>query len=773
MVLRPRLWSAIAASALAFLSACHGHAPSSGSAAASAPSYSAVGESVPCPYAPAGATPLVAVAGLGTDFAIQPGATLVELPTGRAFLAAVLARRSAPEYRLVVRLYCAGGLRPGQPGYIEQALPRAEMAPEAYRAAGGPVDLATWRFYGVERGEMRGIGALAGVRLDLAAADATGLQCGPGADNLDVAPGASVRLSVAGGDTLLAGAQPITIAFATRTSERTYAVTSPGDPVLGGAPRPVLSIPALGGAFDVIAGGSFVERADGSLRFDAVLADADATDRRYALTLTARDRRDAQAGFAGSPHREFPPTAYREGGGPLDEGTWRYYRTLEGSLHGLEALAGAEASVRAGTFALQTGYGASGVDGEFGASASLTLVVVSQPLAGPQLPWGAADGVLRATLRRAHVATADEPVPDPGYGGADGHALRVPGLAEDFVVVTGGEFCERTDGAAELFAEIASAANPDERWTLALQFGARVDAGDPAGLPVGSPALDLAAGAYADQGGPIEPGEWHYYAQAVGELRGIGARAGARISLAGATPAVQVGEGANGANLEFGLSAGLAATLASQPTNGALLPTAFGPCGLRLVLERIGDRCVAAAARDATASPLVGDAALRLPGIAEDLVLLPGARLAERSNGTAELRGVVARASNPAQRFLADLRFAGRIDRGVPPPAGSPELEMHASAYVGGGGQVDPGTWHYYLATEGSLTGVGAWHGAGLRLSRSGPAFQVGTGASGRNTRYGASGSVLVEVLTQPSSGPSLGSSGLGEWNVNLYDACP
>lgn len=776
MQLRNFSRSAAVTSALAILAACHGHVSPHGGTAALATSYSSAVEGAPGAFAPAGATSLVAVAGLGNDFAVQPGASFVEEPSGRAFLTAILARRSAPEQRLALRLVLGNAVKPEQPDYSQHAAPRMALAPEAYRSAGGPVDEKTWRFYGVSGGELRGIGALTGIALDLAAADSSGLQCGLGADNLDVVPGASVRLVASSANSLGDSLDLITLAFTLRESERTYAVTSPGDPLLGGTTRPAVSIPALGGDFDIVAGGAFVERADGSVRFDAVLADTDAPERRFALTLVGRDRRDAIAGSAipaGNPHFELAPTAYRDAGGPVDGATWRYYGGFDGVLHGIDALAGAEVSMRGGTFALQTGYGASGVDGEFGASAALSLLVVSQPLAGPQLPWGAADGVLRANLRKAHVMTADEPAQDPDFGVVGGRALAIPGLAQDFIVVAGGEFCERTDGAAELFAEIASVANPDEQWTLALQLGGRVDAGDPAGPPAGSPALRLAAGAYAANGGPIEPGEWHYYTDVTGELRGTGPRTGARIALAAATPAVQVGEGANGANLRFGLSGGLQAALVSQPSSGPVLATSFGPAELLLTLERISDRCVAAAAHDVSISPLPGDAALRIPGIGEDFVLLPGSRLAERADGTAELRGVVARASNSAQRFLVKLDFSGRIDRGVPPPAGSPDLDLLSGAYVQGGGTIDPETWHYYLELDGSLVGLGSWQGATLRVSRSGSAFQIGTGASGKNKRYGGSGSVAIEVLSPPSAGPALHAAGPGTVNVNLFDACP
>ncbi len=779
MQLRHPHRSAVATSALALLAACHGGSPSP--ASGSVPAYWSASDSTPGPFAQPGAAALITVPGLGNDFTFAPGASLVDDASGRAFLVGVLERRSVPAERLAVSLRLANPLRPGQPNYDALASPRADLAPSAYVAAGGPVDVRTWTYYGIAGGELRGLGTLAGALFDLAAADATGVQLGIGADNLAVALGASVQLAAVVVSQPQSGASTgadgtVLMACAVRTSDRTYAITSAGDAALGGLPRAALSMPALGGDFEVVAGGAFSERSDGMVHFDAILAATGAPERRFALTLLGRARIEAIGGAPpplGSPHLELSPLAYRQSGGPIDVATWRYYPDLDGRLHGLDTLAGAEVRLRNGAFALQAGYGANGIDGALGASVALELDVVAQPLAAPPLPLNAGTGELRVALRRAYIATAEEPIMDPVYGTVGGFALQIPGIADDFTAATGGEFCERGDEAAELYLELRSLSSPAEQWVLDLVLGGRVDAGEAGGVPAGSPVLGLTAGAYVDNGGPIDPDRWHYYTLVTGQLRGLGPRAGAVVAVSSGVPVTQIGRGANGSNLEFGLWGTLQLAVVTQPSSGPPLVDPLPAGELVLHVERLGNRCVIAAQRDAVLTPLLGDAAFTLPGIGSDFVFQPGATLSESADGRADLRGVLVRTSNASQRFLVELRSNGRVDHHEVPPAGSPNLEMYPSAYVSAGGRVDPAMWHYYLESDGTLLGLDAWRGASVRLTRSGPALQVGAGANNKNAGYGASIGLVVEVLSQPDVGPALDSNGDADLNVNLLDGCP
>ena len=102
------------------------------------------------------------------------------------------------------------------------------------------------------------------------------------------------------------------------------------------------------------------------------------------------------------------------------------------------------------------------------------------------------------------------------------------------------------------------------------------------------------------------------------------------------------------------------------------------------------------------------------------------------------------------------------------PPAGSPKKELFASAYIQNGGPIDPSTWVYYTSFTGTLTGTGNYAGAVIQLDKTGPAFQIGKGANGKNGNFGGSGWFNWTVTSQPTSGGSLQTTGQGDINVDL-----
>ena len=141
---------------------------------------------------------------------------------------------------------------------------------------------------------------------------------------------------------------------------------------------------------------------------------------------------------------------------------------------------------------------------------------------------------------------------------------------------------------------------------------------------------------------------------------------------------------------------------------------------------------------------------LSLPGVATDFARAGGGQLVELPNGNARLTCRVFSLGNLYGAFLLDLTLSGRVAPGDPghPPAGAPDLSLLPSAYAPAG-PVDPGTFVYYTAASGTLTGVRNFAGALLTLTATAP-VQLGLGASNRNGGDGLSGAFQVAVVQQP-----------------------
>ncbi len=161
--------------------------------------------------------------------------------------------------------------------------------------------------------------------------------------------------------------------------------------------------------------------------------------------------------------------------------------------------------------------------------------------------------------------------------------------------------------------------------------------------------------------------------------------------------------------------------------------------------------------------------AFYMPGIGTDFIFTPApGTFVTLPDGTARLQGTLRSVSNPNNAFTVDVQLSGYSST---PPADSPKKELRPEAYVENGGPIDPSTWYYYTGFTGTLTGIGNYAGAVINMTRFGPAFQVGVGANGKNTHFGASGWFNVNVVSQPASG-NLTPTDRGDIDVDLGD-CP
>ncbi len=117
-------------------------------------------------------------------------------------------------------------------------------------------------------------------------------------------------------------------------------------------------------------------------------------------------------------------------------------------------------------------------------------------------------------------------------------------------------FAEYPDGTATLTGSIRSNSEPDDTFDVVVNFSNRVGPSDGVAYPpVDSPKLSgILPSALAENGGPIDPSEWHYYLDLNGTLTGTGDIAGLNYTLSRRGPAAQVGFGGSLKNTEYGLS---------------------------------------------------------------------------------------------------------------------------------------------------------------------------------------------------------------------------
>jgi SdrD B-like domain len=179
--------------------------------------------------------------------------------------------------------------------------------------------------------------------------------------------------------------------------------------------------------------------------------------------------------------------------------------------------------------------------------------------------------------------------------------------------------------------------------------------------------------------------------------------------------------------------------------------------------------CAVAAALDPTFGAFAGGHAFYFPGMPADFVFTPSpGGFVVNGDGTAHLTGGLWSVSDPTQGFAVDVQFSGFTN--VPPP-GSPKEELQPAAYKANGGPVDPSTWSYFTTFTGTLTGSGDYAGAVMTIVRTGPAFQIGIGANGKNLNFGGSGWFLWTMTHQPSLGVGMPAAGMGDINIDM-DNC-
>ncbi|MEZ6017846.1 MAG: hypothetical protein R3F49_22265 [Planctomycetota bacterium] len=728
----------------------------------------------------------ITLPGITNTLVFVRGGQFTERPDGTARLTGIAAEESDPARAFYVDLRFIGRIEPDDAGFPPAGSPKLELNTSSYLANGGPIDPATWTYYADFYGSFVGLRDLAGARLE-AVRRGPAFQLGVGAN------GKNGRLGGAGWLDTIVVQQP---------SNGTFIGGSTGGDIninldeagSGNCAAPALReeglaryegghafwLPGINTDFVFEPGAQFVEHADGSARLFGVIYSESAPEKRFSVNVDLADRIDPAApGYppADSPKLELQSSAYAVHGGPVDPEGWHYYATLVGTLDGLAGMRGAQLHIERRGPAFQVGLGANGKNQHFGGSGWLDVTVLAQPQTGAHLPTEDLHGDINVDFEGDCATCAGGAQRDAAFAQYQGnHAFYLPGISHDFVFEPGARFVERPDGTAWLVGVLMSPTRPGWRFRASVDFTGRIDPGDAAYPPQGSPKKELVAAGFVEHGGPVDTRSWRYYTGTTGRLEGLESLAGAVVNVSRFGPPMQVGMGASGKNLDFGLASWINVTLEAQPTTGIALPGVLQRGDINLDLMGSCMDCAGGAPEDQEVSNLGGHAAFWFQGLGSSSFEFEGpGEFEERGDGTARLAGVLRDIAGGDQRWAIELRFADRMDPslGDPLPEESPKRDLRSERYADNGGPIDFMRWRYYAHTEGELIGLGQHAGALAHLTQMGPAFQVGQGASGRNERYGAAGWLFTCVVSQPTNGPFV-QIGTGDYNLDLFgcDVC-
>ena len=334
----------------------------------------------------------------------------------------------------------------------------------------------------------------------------------------------------------------------------------------------MLSIPGLFPDFVIAGGGQFVELPNGTARLTGRVFSQSSLYSAFLVDITFSSK--VMPGGPGHPPAAGPDLQLRNTAyvplGPVDPNSFIYYTQATGSLTGVRNYDGAIIALTSTGAGAQRGAGANNRNGADGISVSFALNVVQQsPVPLPAVTT--ADLVVDLPATRTDKAThpqVDATRTTMPYG----RAMSLPGVADDYLFVPAGEFTEYDDGHAELNGSLARLSQLDDAWNITLNLTNRLDPGEAAYPPAGSPVLQMLPTAYTSNGGTLDPGHWHYYQTATGTLTGTGINAGGSIALTNST-AVQYGGGANQTNTYYGWYGAFSANITAQPTGRAIAVT--------------------------------------------------------------------------------------------------------------------------------------------------------------------------------------------------------
>jgi len=137
----------------------------------------------------------LAIAGLADDYLLMADTRFVEDDQGGAHLTGTVRSQADRADAWTIDVVFGNRVDPGDVGHPPTAAPIQELLPSSYRSQGGPVDPASWRYYGTASGSLIGRDANAGGELQLLHTGPTHVGVGAGQNNTFF--GLALELSVA------------------------------------------------------------------------------------------------------------------------------------------------------------------------------------------------------------------------------------------------------------------------------------------------------------------------------------------------------------------------------------------------------------------------------------------------------------------------------------------------------------------------------------------------------------------------------------------------
>jgi len=456
--------------------------------------------------------------------------------------------------------------------------------------------------------------------------------------------------------------------------------------------------------------------ADGDIRFDVVLS--------YSGYTATSD----------SPKLELNPDAYVENGGPIDPSSWEFFSEFNATLTGTSGeWEGVVLSAGLRGPMAQIGVGANGKNGNFGLANWFDATIES---ASGELPQGFYLGqVLSGDVNidlpdecsRDVVAQqcAISAAPDAYARSEITHSILISNIPDRELLFNPEALVEVYDNGDVTVTGTVVGTYSGAMLDVVLEYTNATDV-----TQLGA-QRQLISSAYLENGGPVDTSTWTYFESFKGTFTGVSGDAmfdGVVFEAAIRGELPQIGFGANGKNINFGISNWFDLTVVEAPESGSRF--AVGDTFIGDVNLDINDDC----ARE----PVVKQCSISA---------------APDAYARSEITHSILISNIPDRELLFN-----------------PEALVEIYA-------VDTSTWTYFESFKGTFTGVSGdatFDGVVFEAEIRGELPQIGFGANGKNINFGISNWFDLTVVEAPESGSrfSVGDTFIGDVNLDINDDC-